>query len=69
MNRRQTTVELFWMDRAGKPKSYGAIKPGKNKRQQTRPGAVWQIRDADSQQPLGHFTVGDRKSKAVVPKK
>lgn len=69
INRRKAAVELFWMDGNGKPKSYGMIAPGKNKWQQTRPGAVWQITDADSQKPLGHFEVGDRKSKAVIPKK
>lgn len=69
INRRTTAVELYWMDQRGQPKSYGMISPGKNKRQQTRPGAVWQITDADSQKPLGHFAVGDRKSKAVIPRK
>ena len=69
INRRKAAVELFWMDRSGEPKSYGMIAPGRNKWQQTRPGAVWQIVDADSQDVLGHFSVGDRKSKAVVPRK
>lgn len=69
INRRKAAVELFWMDGKGKPKSYGMIAPGKNKWQQTRPGAVWQIADAKNGEALGHFAVGDRKSKAVIPRK
>ncbi|MDP6443424.1 MAG: sulfatase-like hydrolase/transferase [Pirellulaceae bacterium] len=67
VNRRSKPVELFWMDRAGGQKSYGQIDPGKNKHQQTRPGAVWMIRSAADNEPLGHFVVGDRKARAVVP--
>lgn len=66
-NRRDTTVELFWMDPKGNPKSYGIIEPGKSKAQQTRPGAVWQIVDTVSARELGHFRVGDRKARAEVP--
>ena len=68
VNERAKPVQLFWMDRDGKPVPYGGISPGKWKRQQTRPGAVWLIRDADDN-PLGHFPVGDRKSRAVIPAK
>ncbi len=69
INRRNAAIELFWMDGKGDPKSYGTIAPGKNKWQQTRPGAVWQINDSESGKVLGHFAVGDRKSKAVIPRK
>ena len=68
INRRDSAVELFWVDRQGKPKSYGSIAAGKRKRQQTRPGAVWQIADGESTTPLGHFVVGDRPARAVIPK-
>ncbi len=68
-NRQSVTVELFWMDQKGKPKSYGIIKSGKSKSQQSRPGAVWKITNADTGKELGHFRVGDRKAKAVVPAK
>lgn len=67
VNRHASKVELFWMDPKGKPKSYGVIESGKTKAQQTRPGAVWKISDTSSGQALGHFKVGDRKAKAVVP--
>ena len=66
-NRRSATVELFWMDTKGNPKSYGIIAPGKSKSQQSRPGAAWKIADTESGNELGHFRVGDRKARAVVP--
>ncbi len=66
INRRKATVNLFWMDRQGKPKPYGGIAAGRRKRQSTRPGAVWLITDEDNE-PLGHFSVDDRSSRAVVP--
>jgi arylsulfatase A-like enzyme len=68
INQRKKQVELFWMDRSGKPKSYGMIDASKRKRQQTRPGAVWMIADADHQ-PLGHFIVDDRMAQAIIPSK
>ncbi len=66
VNQRKTPVQLYWMDLNGAPKPYGGIEPGGKKRQQTRPGAVWLITD-ERDRPLGHFPVGDRKSRAVVP--
>jgi hypothetical protein len=36
------------------------------KRQQTRPGAVWEIRSRDGTR-LGHFIIGDRMAKAPIP--
>ena len=66
INRRDRPVELFWMDRQGKPKSYGAIAAGSRKRQQTRPGAVWMIQD-DMGRPIGHFMVDDRMAQAIIP--
>ena len=67
-NQRRAPVKLFWLDRQGKRKSYGTLEAGWRKPQQTRPGAVWLITDADDQ-PLGHFVVGDRTALAVVPAK
>lgn len=68
VNRRNDSVELFWMSPQGEAKSYGMIASGKNKSQQTRPGAVWMLADGKSKKPLGYFEVGDRKAKAVIPK-
>ncbi len=67
INQRESPVELFWMDPKGNPRSYGTIPPGKEKRQQTRPGAVWKITSPDNGAALGHFEIGDRKARAVVP--
>ncbi|MEM1442517.1 MAG: sulfatase-like hydrolase/transferase [Verrucomicrobiota bacterium] len=69
VNRRDNPVELFWMDRKGKPVSYGQLEPGEPKSQTSRPGAVWRIADPDSEKEIGHFIVGDRRAKAVIPKK
>ena len=62
-------VKLFWMDRDGGSKFYGAIAPGGQQRQQTRPGAIWMITDAaeGKSRPLGFFEVEDRPARAVVP--
>ncbi len=67
-NQRAAPVKLFWLDRQGKRKPYGTLEAGWRKPQQTRPGAVWLVTDADDQ-PLGHFVVGDRTALAVVPAK
>ncbi|GAB5405841.1 MAG: hypothetical protein Aurels2KO_40720 [Aureliella sp.] len=66
-NKRRQAVELFWMDRDGKPKSYGEVASGARKSQQTRPGAVWMIQDTEDKVQLGHFVVGDRTAQAVIP--
>jgi arylsulfatase A-like enzyme len=65
-NHRAEPVKVFWMDRQGKRKSYGTLEAGWRKPQQTRPGAVWMITDADGK-PLGHFVVGDRTALASIP--
>lgn len=66
-NLRDAPVELFWMDRDGKPKSYGMIESGARTAQQTRPGAVWMIQDAKTASALGFFEVGDRTAQAAIP--
>lgn len=66
INRRDTTVKLWWMDRQGQPKPYGEIAANERKQQQTRPGAVWMITDT-ANEPLGHFVVDDRTAQAVIP--
>ena len=66
VNHSRQTVELFWMDRKGKRRSYGQIEAGGGKRQQTRPGAVWQIASTDRGTPAGYFIVGDRAARAVI---
>jgi len=68
INRSKSTAILHWMAPSGKPKPYGGIEPGKRKRQQTRPGAVWLVTD-ESDKPLGYFTVGDRAARAEIPRR
>ena len=66
INSREDSVELFWMTPDGGSKSYGLIAPASTKRQQTRPGAVWEIRSANKAR-LGSFVIGDRTARAVIP--
>ena len=66
-NDTKETVELFWMDRTGKPISYGLIQSKERRRQQTRPGAVWLIAQPKSRRAFGHFVVDDRTAQAIVP--
>lgn len=68
VNRRKQTVELFWKTPKGKRQSYGIIKPGKTKSQQSRPGAAWEIAQTESGKTLGHCIVGDRKAKLIIPR-
>ena len=66
VNSRERDVELFWMRPEGGAKSYGSIAPARTKCQQTRPGAVWEIRSTDGTR-LGHFIIGDRAARAPIP--
>ena len=66
INRSNQPVQLWWMDRQGGSQPYGEIDAGKQRRQQTRPGAVWMIRDAGGEN-LGYFRVDDRSAKAIIP--
>ena len=66
-NMQRTAVDLVWMSPEGTSKSYGSIAPGARQQQQTRPGAVWMIRDSQTSRPLRHFVVGDRTAQAVIP--
>ena len=70
INRKDHDVTLYWVDREGGRKRYALIASGKYYRQQTRPGAVWMITRAESNDSpaLGYFEVGDRAARAVIPK-
>ena len=63
-------MALFWMDRVGGHGPYSVIAPGAQYSQQTRPGAVWMIAEAEGKDgaALGYYEVGDRAARAVVPK-
>jgi arylsulfatase A-like enzyme len=60
-------VELYWIDPQGAAILYGRIETGKRRSQQTRPGAVWMIADAETREQLGHFVVDDRTAQAIIP--
>lgn len=66
VNQSRAPVKLFWMGPTRQPKFYSIIRSGQTYRQQTRPGAVWQVCDGYGFQ-IGHFTVGDRTAKAIIP--
>ncbi len=66
INESDRPVQVHWLDRQGDPRPYGEIAPGERHRQQTRPGAAWLITDVEGK-ALGHFVVGDRGARAVVP--
>ena len=68
VNKRKTTAEIFWITPKGKRLSYGLVKSGETKSQQSRPGAAWEIVDTESGETLGHCIVGDRKAKVVIPR-
>ena len=70
INRSGRKVERFWRDRTGGRKPYKVIANGGQYRQQTRPGAVWMIAEAEGKagKKLGYVEVGDRSARAVVPK-
>ncbi len=65
-NRGDRPVEIFWNARDGSAKSYGELAPGAQRKQQTRPGAVWHLRPVGGAEVIGHFAVGDRAARAVV---
>ena len=53
-NRRSEPVRLYWIDREGKPRSYGELAPQKQNRQHSFVGHVWLVTDA-RQNPLAVF--------------
>jgi dipeptidyl aminopeptidase/acylaminoacyl peptidase len=42
-NQHKQSVRLFWIDRRGKKRSYGVLKPGQTERQHTFVGHVWLV--------------------------
>ena len=60
-------AKLFWIDYGGKPKLYGVIEPGDQRRQSTYEGAVWMLAD-QRDKPLGYFVTGREFARAIIPK-
>ena len=67
INERDKPVKLFWIDYGGKPKLYGVIEPGDQRRQSTYEGAVWMLAD-ERDKPLGYFVAGREFARAIIPK-
>jgi len=67
INKRDKPVKLFWIDYGGKPKLYGAIEPGGQRRQSTYESAVWMVTD-QSDIPLGYFVTGREFARAIIQK-
>ena len=67
INNRDKPVKLFWIDYGGKPKLYGVIEPGDQRRQSTYEGAVWMLAD-QRDKPLGYFVTGREFARAIIPK-
>ena len=65
INEHSESVNLYWMDPKGKPVTYGEIGVGQQKRQSTRPGAVWLVTDKNENR-LGHFEIDDRSARAIM---
>ncbi len=68
VNRSGADVKLIWMQTNGVPRTSvsSTIPSGKQIRQTTRPGAVWLITTPEGDL-RGHFVVGDRTSRAIIP--
>ena len=67
INNRDKPVKLFWIDYGGKPKLYGVIEPGDQRRQSTYEGAVWMLAN-QRDKPLGYFVTGREFARAIIPK-
>ena len=67
INNRDKPAKLFWIDYGGKPKLYGVIEPGDQRRQSTYEGAVWMLA-AQRDKPLGYFVTGREFARAIIPK-
>ena len=66
VNQREDPVDLYWMNRQGKPRSSGSIPAGWRIHRSTRPGSVWFVTQSQGKS-LGYFVVGDRSALATIP--
>ena len=67
INKRDQAVKLYWIDYGGKPKLYGVIEKGDQRRQNTYEDAVWMLTD-EKDNALGYFVTTRKFSRAVIPK-
>jgi mono/diheme cytochrome c family protein len=66
-NESNRRVKLVWVGYNGKLATYGELKPGETRRQNTYSNNTWLITD-ENDQPLGHFVVSASICRAVIPK-
>lgn len=64
-NRLDTDIELIWIDRSGKPQSYGGIPKGTVKKQHTFVGHIWLLQTTDGK-PLAAFESFEGPNEIVV---
>lgn len=67
INKRDQAVKLYWIDYGGKPKLYGVIEKGDQRRQNTYEDAVWMVTD-EKDNALGCFVTTRKFARAVIPK-
>ena len=68
-NKMARRVKLFWISYGGELKTYGELKPGAMRRQNSFSEATWLITD-ENDTPLGYFiTTKDQEAHAVIPSK
>lgn len=65
-NRRDGAVTVVSPAVGEQKEARAKVAPGEKKKLPTRPGSVWRVLDGAGE-VLGHFVVGDRKAKAVIP--
>ncbi len=65
VNRRQSAVEVFWVDFDGQSQSYGQVAAGAERQQHTFGGHVWRVLDADGAL-LGVFEARDEPADIVL---
>ena len=67
LNKTDTVVELFWLDQAGRRRSYGKLRPGEQHEQHTYAGHRWLAVD-DRGESLGVFEADDEATTAEIEK-
>ena len=65
VNRRDSDIELFWIDFDNQRRSYGVLKPGEERKQHTFAQHVWLVADSNGN-PLTIFEATRTESTAVI---
>lgn len=65
VNRTSGEIELFWIDTGGRRRSYGKISPGKEHKQHTYAGHVWEVVDSEGN-ILAAFQANDTATRAEI---